>query len=53
MRVDVTHLVLVALSDTNNHVGDQGLDGTESGNILACSVMQGDVDDVGGGALDE
>lgn len=53
MGVDVTHLVLVTLGNTDDHVGDQRLDGTESGNILAGSVVQRDVDHVGEWALDE
>lgn len=35
MGVDVAHLILVALGDTNDQVVDEGADGSESGNILS------------------
>lgn len=47
MGVDVTHLVLEALGDTDDHVVDQGADGTESGDILAGTVVELNVDEVG------
>ena len=47
MGVDVTHLVLEALGDTNDHVVDQGADGTESGDILTGTVVELNVDEVG------
>lgn len=46
MGVDVTHLVLVALGDTNDQVVDQGADGTEGGDILALAVVNLDADNV-------
>jgi len=46
MGIDVTHLVLEALGDTDDHVVDQGADGTESGDILASTVVKLDVDDL-------
>ena len=46
MGVDVAHLVLVALGDTNDHVVDDGADGAESGDVLAGTVVHLDVDDV-------
>ena len=46
MSVDVTHLVLEALGDTDDHVVDQGADGTESGDILAGTVVELNVDEV-------
>lgn len=51
MCIDVAHLVLVALGDTNNHVGDQGLDGTQSSDVLAGAMVQGNVDGAGDLAL--
>lgn len=47
MGIDVTHLVLEALGDTDDHVVDQGADGTESGDILAGTVVELNVDEVG------
>ena len=46
MGVDVTHLVLETLGDTDDHVVDQGTDGTESGDILAGTVVELNVDEV-------
>lgn len=46
MGVDVAHLVLVALGDTNDHVVDDGADGAESGDVLAGTVVHLNVDDV-------
>ena len=46
MGVDVAHLVLEALGDTDDHVVDQGADGAESGNVLASTVVELDVDDI-------
>jgi hypothetical protein len=46
MGIDVSHLVLEALCDTNDQVVDQRSDGAESGDILAGAVVQFDVDDV-------
>lgn len=46
MGVDVTHLVLEALGDTDDHVVDQGADGAEGGNVLASTVVELDVDDI-------
>ena len=46
MGVDVAHLVLVALGDTDDHVVDDGADGTESGDVLAGTVVHLNGDDV-------
>lgn len=46
MCVDVAHLVLVALGDTNDHVVDEGTDGAQGSDILARAVVELDVDDV-------
>ena len=46
MGVDVAHLVLEALGDTDDHVVDQGADGTEGGDVLAGTVVKLDVDDI-------
>lgn len=45
MGVDVAHLVLEALGDTDDHVVDQGADGAEGGDILAGAVVELDVDE--------
>lgn len=47
MGVDVTHLVLEALGDTNDQVVHDGADGTEGGDILADTVVDVDGDDAG------
>lgn len=47
MGVDVAHLVLEALGDTDDHVVDEGADGTESGDILTGTVVNLETDDVG------
>lgn len=44
MGVDVSHLVLVTLGDTGDHVVDQGLDGSEGSNVLSGTVEDGDLD---------
>lgn len=46
MGIDVAHLVLEALGDTNDEVVDDGADGTESGNVLADAVVDLDADNV-------
>ncbi len=46
MGVDVTHLVLETLGDTDDHVIDQGADGAEGRNVLAGTVVKLDVDDI-------
>lgn len=46
MCVDVSHLVLVTLGDTNDQVVDKSADCSESGDILSSTVMQFDVDDL-------
>lgn len=46
MGVDVTHLVLEALGNTDDHVVDQGLDCAEGCDILAGTVVELDVDDL-------
>jgi len=45
MGVDVSHLVLVSLGDTDNHVGDERFDGSKSGDGLSFTVVKGNVDD--------
>ena len=52
MGVDVTHLVLEALGDTNDHVVDERTDGTESGDVLAGTVVHLDLDGGGIGLLE-
>lgn len=39
MGVDVTHLVLEALGDTDDHVVDEGADGAEGGDVLPVAVV--------------
>lgn len=39
MGIDVTHLVLEALGDTDDQVVDKGADGAESGNVLAVAMV--------------
>jgi len=46
MCVDVTHLVLVALGDTDDHVVDESADGTEGSDTLAVAVVEFDGDEV-------
>jgi hypothetical protein len=46
MGIDVTHLVEEALGNTDDHVVDEGTDGAESGDILAGTVVELNVDDV-------
>lgn len=46
MGVDVAHLVLEALGDTDDQVVDEGTDGSESGNGLADAMVDVDGDDV-------
>jgi len=46
MGVDVAHLVLEALGDTDNQVLNQGADGAETGNGLAGAVVDGDGNDI-------
>ena len=43
MCVDISHFVLEAFRNTDNQVVDYSLDGTESSDVLASSVMQLDV----------
>ena len=52
MGVDVTHLVLEALGDTNDHVVDERTDSTESGDVLAGTVVHLDLDGGGIGLLE-
>ena len=47
MRVDVAHLVLEALGNTNDQVVDEGSDGSESSDVLAVSVVNLDADNTG------
>lgn len=46
MCVDVSHLVLVTLGDTNDQVVDESADRSESGDVLSGTVVQFDVDDL-------
>lgn len=46
MSVDVAHLVLEALGDTDDEVVDDGADGTQGSDTLAGTVVQLDGDDV-------
>lgn len=46
MGVDVSHLVLEALGDTDNQVVDEGSDCAESGDVLSGTVVQLNVDDI-------
>ena len=42
MGVDQLHLVLVTLGDTGDHVGDHGLDSSETSDVLSVSVPNGE-----------
>lgn len=44
MRVDGADLVAEALCDTGDHVVDEGLDGTQAGDVLAGSVPDDELD---------
>lgn len=46
MGIDVSHLVLETLCHTDDQVVDQRSDGAESGDILASTVMQFDINDI-------
>lgn len=46
MGVDISHLILEALRNTDNQVVDYGFDGSECCNILAGTMMQFDIDEV-------
>ena len=46
MGVDVSHLVLEALGDADNQVVDQRSDCAEGSDILACTVVKLNVDDI-------
>lgn len=46
MGIDVAHLVLEALGDTNDQVVDDGADGAKSGDVLAAAVVDLDADNV-------
>ena len=46
MGIDVAHLVLEALGDTDDQVVDEGADGAEGGNVLADTVVDLDADQV-------
>jgi hypothetical protein len=39
MRIDVTHLVLETLGDTSDHVVDKRADSTDTGNVLATTMV--------------
>jgi len=42
MGVDELHLVLETLGDTGDHVGDHGLDGSQTSNVLSVTVPNGE-----------
>lgn len=46
VSIYVSHLVLVALGDTNDQVVDERLDGSESGDVLSGTMMDGELDDL-------
>ena len=46
MCVDVSHLVLEALGDTNDQVVDECPDSSESSDVLSCTVVEFDIDDI-------
>jgi len=46
MGVDVTHLVLEALGDTNDHVVDERAHGSETGDLFAYTMVELNLDDV-------
>lgn len=46
MCVDISHLVLEALGDTDDQVVDEGSDGSEGCDVLPGTVVQLDVDDI-------
>lgn len=50
MGIDVAHLVLEALGDTDDQVVDEGADGTESGDVLAVAMVNLEAD---GALLDD
>jgi hypothetical protein len=43
MGVHQLHLVLETLGDTGDHVGDHGLDGSETSDVLSGSVPHGEL----------
>lgn len=45
MGVDVAHLVLEALGDTDDHVVDDGADGAQSGDVVTLAMVNLDGDD--------
>lgn len=45
MCINVSHFVLESPCDANDQVVDESLDGPESSHVLACTMMQLDVDD--------
>ena len=47
MSIDVTHLVLVTLGHSGDHVLYERFDGPEGSNILAKAVVKRDLDDCG------
>lgn len=53
MCIDVSHLVLESLGDTGNHVLDDTLDSSESGNVLSVAMVESNVDDWLAGTLGE
>ena len=49
MRVHISHFVLKAPRNANDEVVYEGFDSPESRHVLACTMMQLDVDDIFGG----
>jgi hypothetical protein len=46
MCVDVAHLVFVAFGHTNDHVVDEGSDGSESSDVFPRAMVQLDMDNI-------
>ena len=46
MCVDVSHLVLEALGDANDHVVDEGSDSSEGSNVLSRAMVEFDIDNI-------
>jgi hypothetical protein len=46
MCVNVSHLVLKALCDTDDQIVDEGSDCAEGSNVLSCAMVKFDLDDI-------
>lgn len=46
MRINVSHFVFESSCDADDQVVDDGLDGSESGHVFTCTMMQLNVDDL-------